>query len=106
MAQNRLHLQSSSLDILLQPTAHGHMLVANYHDNTVIEFDEELVGTTVLTSADGISGSWSGIVIGPGRDLALNDLPSVSSSPPCDVFSAVMHSTRHASTLHDLQLRV
>jgi hypothetical protein len=48
---------------------HGHMMLANYGDNTVIEMDGDGFVETVLTAADGLNGPWgsSGIIIGPGH---------------------------------------
>lgn len=48
---------------------HGHMLLANYGDNTVIDLDGQGGSSVVLTAADGLAGPWgpSGVVIGPGH---------------------------------------
>jgi hypothetical protein len=48
---------------------HGHIIVANFNDNMVFEFEPDLASEVVLTSADGISGPFggNGIIIGPGH---------------------------------------
>jgi hypothetical protein len=48
---------------------HGHMMLANYGDDTVIELHGDGDYDIVLTGADGLNGPWgpSGIVIGPGH---------------------------------------
>lgn len=48
---------------------HGHMLVSNFFDNSVIEFDGGLNSEVVLTNANGIAAPFggNGIVIGPGH---------------------------------------
>ncbi|MFT7462501.1 MAG: hypothetical protein ACI9EF_000841 [Pseudohongiellaceae bacterium] len=49
---------------------HGHMLVSNFYDNSVIEFDAGLNSEVVLTNANGgIAAPFggNGIIIGPGH---------------------------------------
>ncbi|MHC4845217.1 MAG: NHL repeat-containing protein, partial [Planctomycetota bacterium] len=56
---------------------HGHLLVANFGDNVVYEFDANLLPEVVLTGADGIAGPFggNGIVLGPGHgDVYISNL--------------------------------
>jgi hypothetical protein len=48
---------------------HGHMLIANHGDDTVLEVEAELDVTTILTAADGINNPFggNGLVLGPGH---------------------------------------
>jgi hypothetical protein len=50
-------------------SSHGHMLLANYGNDTLIELDGEGGFEFVLSAIDGLDGPWgpSGVVIGPGH---------------------------------------